>query len=61
MQSNNPVFRNSDEFNGKATNAYGNQVYGGAGTAYRRLRPADLRPLHLEHRHAGSHPAPPGR
>ncbi len=34
MQSNNPVFRNSDEFNGKATNSYGNQVYGGAGTAY---------------------------
>jgi uncharacterized YccA/Bax inhibitor family protein len=34
MQSNNPVFRNSDEFNGKASNAYGNQVYGGAGTAY---------------------------
>ncbi len=34
MQSNNPVFRNSDEFNGKATNTYGNQVYGGAGTAY---------------------------
>jgi uncharacterized YccA/Bax inhibitor family protein len=34
MQSNNPVFRNSDEFNGKATNTYGNQVYGGAGTSY---------------------------
>ena len=34
MQSNNPVFRSSDEFNGKATNTYGNQVYGGAGTAY---------------------------
>ena len=34
MQSNNPVFRNSDEFNGRATNAYGNQVYGGGGTAY---------------------------
>jgi uncharacterized YccA/Bax inhibitor family protein len=33
MQSNNPVFRNSDEFNGKA-NAYGNQVYGGSGAAY---------------------------
>ena len=33
MQSNNPVFRNSDEFNGKASNAYGNQVYGGSGTA----------------------------
>jgi len=32
MQSNNPVFRNSDEFNGRA-NAYGNQVYGGSGTA----------------------------
>jgi uncharacterized YccA/Bax inhibitor family protein len=34
MQSNNPVFRNSDEFNGRATNAYGNQVYGGAGSSY---------------------------
>jgi uncharacterized YccA/Bax inhibitor family protein len=34
MQSNNPVFRNSDEFNGRATNAYGNQVYGGSGTAH---------------------------
>jgi uncharacterized YccA/Bax inhibitor family protein len=33
MQSNNPIFRNSDEFNGK-TNAYGNQVYGGSGAAY---------------------------
>ncbi len=33
MQSNNPVFRNSDEFNGRTTNAYGNQVYGG-GAAY---------------------------
>jgi len=33
MQSNNPVFRNSDEFNGRASNAYGNQVYGGSGTA----------------------------
>lgn len=34
MQSNNPVFRNSDEFNGRMTNAYGNQVYGGSGTSY---------------------------
>jgi uncharacterized YccA/Bax inhibitor family protein len=34
MQSNNPVFRNSDEFNGRATNAYGNQVYGGSGSSY---------------------------
>jgi uncharacterized YccA/Bax inhibitor family protein len=33
MQSNNPVFRNSDEFNGR-TNAHGNQVYGGSGTSY---------------------------
>ncbi len=32
MQSNNPVFRNSDEFNGRA-NAYGNRVYDGSGTA----------------------------
>jgi uncharacterized YccA/Bax inhibitor family protein len=34
MQSTNPVFRNSAEFNGRASNAYGNQVYGGGGTAY---------------------------
>jgi uncharacterized YccA/Bax inhibitor family protein len=34
MQSNNPVFRNSDEFNGRSANAYGNQVYGGSGTAH---------------------------
>ena len=34
MQSNNPVFRNSDEFNGRMTNAYGNQVYGGSGATY---------------------------
>lgn len=34
MQSNNPVFRNSAEFNGRATNEYGNQVYGGSGAAY---------------------------
>jgi uncharacterized YccA/Bax inhibitor family protein len=34
MQSNNPVFRSSDEFNGRATNAYGNQVYDASGTAH---------------------------
>ncbi|MGH3347444.1 MAG: Bax inhibitor-1/YccA family protein [Nocardioides sp.] len=33
MQSNNPVFRNSDAFNG-STNAYGNQTYPGNGAAY---------------------------
>jgi uncharacterized YccA/Bax inhibitor family protein len=33
MQSNNPIFRNSEEFNGKA-NAYGNQTYPGNGGAY---------------------------
>lgn len=32
MQSNNPVFRNSDEF--KANNAYGNPTYAGNGSAY---------------------------
>ena len=32
MQSNNPVFRNSDEFNGR--NAYGNQTHSGNGAAY---------------------------
>jgi len=34
MQSNNPVFRNSEAFNGTKTNAYGNQTYPGAGQAY---------------------------
>jgi uncharacterized YccA/Bax inhibitor family protein len=34
MQSNNPVFRRSDAFNGRATNAYGNQTYPGNGAAY---------------------------
>jgi uncharacterized YccA/Bax inhibitor family protein len=41
MQSNNPVFRRSDEFNGRATNAYGNQVYGGSGTAHTGYGAAD--------------------
>jgi uncharacterized YccA/Bax inhibitor family protein len=41
MQSNNPVFRNSDEFNGRATNAYGNQVYGGAGSSYQGYGTSD--------------------
>jgi uncharacterized YccA/Bax inhibitor family protein len=34
MQSNNPVFRNSDAFNGSATNAYGNQTYPGNGAIH---------------------------
>jgi uncharacterized YccA/Bax inhibitor family protein len=34
MQSNNPVFRRSDAFNGASTNAYGNQTYAGNGGAY---------------------------
>ena len=33
MQSNNPVFRRSAEFNG-SSNAYGNQTYAGNGAAY---------------------------
>jgi uncharacterized YccA/Bax inhibitor family protein len=33
MQSNNPIFRNSKEFNGQA-NAYGNQTYPGNGGSY---------------------------
>jgi uncharacterized YccA/Bax inhibitor family protein len=40
MQSNNPVFRNSDEFNGRA-NAYGNQVYGGSGASYQGYGTSD--------------------
>lgn len=34
MQSNNPVFRNSEAFNGASTNAYGNQTYPGNGAAH---------------------------
>ncbi len=33
MRSNNPVFRNSEAFNGTRTNAYGNTTYPGAGQA----------------------------
>lgn len=34
MQSNNPVFRRSEEFNRGGANAYGNQTYAGNGAAY---------------------------
>jgi uncharacterized YccA/Bax inhibitor family protein len=34
MQSNNPVFRRSDAFNGASTNAYGNQTYPGNGAGH---------------------------
>ncbi len=34
MQSNNPVFRNSDSFNGRGTNAYGNQTYPANGAGF---------------------------
>ena len=33
MQSNNPVFRRSEAFNGASSNAYGNQTYAGNGAA----------------------------
>ena len=34
MQSNNPIFRRSEEFNRPSANAYGNQTYPGAGGGY---------------------------
>ena len=34
MQSNNPVFRRSEAFNGQQANAYGNQTYPGNGAGY---------------------------
>lgn len=34
MQSNNPVFRRSEEFNRPGANAYGNQTYAGNGAPY---------------------------
>jgi uncharacterized YccA/Bax inhibitor family protein len=34
MQSNNPVFRRSEAFNGESTNAYGNQTYPGNGAGH---------------------------
>jgi len=34
MQSNNPVFRRSEQFNRPSANAYGNQTYAGNGSAY---------------------------
>ena len=42
MQSNNPVFRRSEAFNGPpAANAYGNQTYPGNGAAYDGYGQAD--------------------
>src|SRR5262245_4875353 len=40
MQSNNPVFRNSNEVNGRA-NAYGNQLYDGSGAAHQGYGQSD--------------------
>ena len=34
MQSNNPVFRRSEEFNRPGANAYGNQTWAGNGAAH---------------------------
>ncbi|MFL6004573.1 MAG: Bax inhibitor-1/YccA family protein [Nocardioides sp.] len=34
MQSNNPVFRRSEAFNGSSTNAYGNETYPGNGNVH---------------------------
>jgi len=34
MQSNNPVFRRSEEFHAGGSNAYGNQTYAGGGSTY---------------------------
>ncbi len=34
MQSNNPVFRRSEEFHASGSNAYGNQTYAGNGSAH---------------------------
>ena len=34
MQSNNPIFRRSEAFNGTSTNAYGNQTYPGNGATW---------------------------
>jgi uncharacterized YccA/Bax inhibitor family protein len=34
MQSNNPVFRRSEAFNGQSANVYGNQTYAGNGQTY---------------------------
>ena len=43
MQSNNPVFRRSEAFNGASSNAYGNQTYAGNGATLPGLRRARLR------------------
>ena len=51
MQSNNPVFRRSEEFNRPGANAYGNQTYAGNGADAPGLRPR--RPVDLERRHPG--------
>ena len=53
MQSNNPVFRRSEEFNRGGANAYGNQGYAGNGRRWPAT--ASDRPVPVGHRHAGRH------
>ena len=61
MQSNNPVFRRSEEFNSAGSNAYGNQTYAGNGRRSRATaRPATpTRPRGAPARPASPAPAAP--
>ena len=56
MQSNNPVFRNSDEFNGRAPTPTATRCTTEAAPPTRATAP--VRPVHLEHRHARPTPEP---
>ena len=42
MQSNNPVFRRSEAFNGASNNAYGNQTYAGNGATHQGYGEPDV-------------------
>ena len=60
MQSNNPIFSRSPEFNGTGSqNTYGNQTYAGNGATYPGYGQTRRRPLDLGHRHAHPGAAPP--
>jgi uncharacterized YccA/Bax inhibitor family protein len=48
MQSNNPVFRRSEAFNGASTNAYGNQTYPGNGAIHQGYGQTPGQPQYAE-------------
>ena len=63
MQSNNPIFRRSEEFNRGGANTYGNQTYAGNGAPWPATARRPTRPSGPSAPRAtpGARPPPPAR